>query len=117
MINEKAIENNILSYLKIKGIFAYKQENQGTYDQKLGRWRRKSSHRMIGIPDIKIPGGRSCYIEVKSPTGRVSPAQKIFMDKVNELGGLAFVARSLNDVEEKLKPYLDMACLRGKNEP
>ena len=38
-------------------------------------------------------------IEVKTPEGRVSEGQGTFLRMVEELGGLAMVARSLNDVE------------------
>ena len=36
-------------------------------------------------------------IEVKTPTGRVRPEQKTWMDAVQEAGGVAGVARSVED--------------------
>lgn len=42
-------------------------------------------------------------IELKAPKGIVSPAQQQFIDSINEAGGLAFVARSLDDVIEGLE--------------
>jgi len=41
-------------------------------------------------------------IEVKTPTGRVKRNQTNFLKRVNEAGGLGFIARSPEDVEDKL---------------
>lgn len=41
-------------------------------------------------------------IEVKSATGKVSPAQAAFLDTVNAAGGKGFVARSVADVQKEL---------------
>lgn len=42
-------------------------------------------------------------IEVKTPTGRVSPEQQHFIDFVRDSGGIAGVARSEVDAKEILK--------------
>lgn len=56
-----------------------------------------------GIPDILgIWQGRMLGIEVKRPSGKVSPEQEAFMLRINEAGGLAFVAHSVKDVIENL---------------
>ena len=56
-----------------------------------------------GIPDIiGCFKGRMIGIEVKSQKGTVSEYQKAFIDRINQAGGLAFVARSLDDVIEGL---------------
>ena len=56
-----------------------------------------------GVPDIiGIFRGRFLGIEVKSKAGRLTTAQKIFIDEINMAGGIAFVARSIDDVAEKL---------------
>ena len=46
--------------------------------------------------------GQFLAIEVKTQNGRVSPEQQKFINAVNKAGGLAFVARSIEDVEVKL---------------
>lgn len=43
------------------------------------------------------PDGRFLAVEVKTATGRVSKEQKRFIDAVNRAGGLAGVARSVED--------------------
>jgi len=58
---------------------------------------------MVGIADITgIFRGQPLAIEVKSDKGRVSDAQEIFLQRFNEEGGIAFVARSIEDVQAKL---------------
>ena len=105
-MKEKAIENQILSFLKWLGFLCWKQETQGTYDPIKKIYRRKNSvHRMVGISDILAVDrmGRVIAIEVKSAKGRVSPDQKAFLERINQTNGIGFVARSVDDVERELK--------------
>ena len=62
-----------------------------------------------GVSDVLgcLPGGRLLAIEIKTPNGKVSPEQKEFLGKVNALGGLAFVARGIDDVVKNLQGALD----------
>lgn len=57
-----------------------------------------------GVPDIIgcIPGGKMLLIEVKTPTGVLSPEQGAFLDRFRAAGALAFVARSPEDVVAEL---------------
>ena len=56
-----------------------------------------------GIPDIiGCFKGRMIGIEIKSQKGVVSEYQREFIDNINRAGGLAFVARSLDEVIERL---------------
>ncbi len=56
-----------------------------------------------GISDIiGCYRGRMIAIELKAPKGTLSPAQEEFIRQINEAGGLAFVARSIDDVIEGL---------------
>lgn len=104
-IPEKAIENQILLYLYKKNIYSWKNQSVGIYDQRLGIYRKSNNpfHKK-GVSDILglLPGGRFLAIEVKARYGKVSPEQEQFINDVNKSGGLAFVARSVQDVIEKL---------------
>jgi hypothetical protein len=51
---------------------------------------------------IGIFKGRFLAVEIKTPSGRVKPGQQLFIDMVNANGGIAFVARSVEEAEEKL---------------
>ena len=90
MLKEKDITHQIRSVLKTFGIFHYK--NHGG----LGS--------APGLPDITgcLKDGRGFWIEVKTDKGRLSPHQERFIQNINDAGGLAFVARSVDEVIEKL---------------
>lgn len=89
-ISEKEITASIRSLLRQFGIFHYK--NHGG----LGS--------APGLPDITgvLKDGRGFWIEVKTERGRLSPHQERFIANINSAGGLAFVAKNLEDVIEKL---------------
>lgn len=63
---------------------------------------------MSGISDVigVLPGGRFLAIEVKRPGGKTTPQQEEFLERVNAAGGLAFVATSSRDVEERLREFV-----------
>ena len=99
---EKDIERAILEWLEWNGIFAWKVENSGTYDPKTKGY-RVFHGRVKGIPDIlAIFKCRPLAIEVKSATGKLSAHQEEFLRRFNEEGGIAFMARSVDDVATRL---------------
>lgn len=59
----------------------------------------------VGGSDILgiAPDGRFLAVEVKTPTGRVSRSQVAFIDGVITAGGIAGIARSINDALNLLK--------------
>lgn len=107
-MSEKQIENTILNWLEWKGIFAWKTKTVGTFDVRSGRFLKGSKLYRKGVSDIIgiLPDSKLFAIEVKSKKGYVQPHQKEFIEQINNRGGLAFVARSIDDVEEKLDRYL-----------
>ncbi len=57
-----------------------------------------------GVPDlICCFKGRLIGIEIKAEKGIVSEYQKEFIDNINRAGGLAFVARDIQTVIDKLE--------------
>lgn len=65
-----------------------------------------SQHSKRGVSDILgIYSNRLLAIEVKSKTGRLTRWQTIFLDDVKRNGGIAFVARSVDDVILALAQY------------
>jgi penicillin-binding protein-related factor A (putative recombinase) len=106
-MSETQIRNGILSWLKFKRLFAFIHDSTGIYDPKIGRFRvRNSVHRLLGVSDIIgiIRGtGQFLAIEVKSKTGRLTDHQIRFIERVNDEGGIAFMARSIEDVEREFK--------------
>lgn len=99
---EQRIKNEILSYLcSINGGFFYPIDSTGIYDPVKKTFRKKNSiFHVRGVSDILgLLRGRAIAIEVKSKVGIVSDYQKRFIERFNEAGGLAFVARSIADVK------------------
>ena len=98
---ERQIELEILFWLNSQpGCRAWKNKSQGTFDPRRGVF-RKSAHRFSekGTSDILgIYRGHMICIEVKSAKGRVMPHQAEFIENMAELGAIAFIARSLDDV-------------------
>ena len=91
VVSEKQITDNIRKFLKIKRVFHWKQW-QGPMSQPKG------------VSDI-LGTYHGCLlaIEVKTATGKVSPHQERFIKNVNDNGGIAFVARSVDDVRRALE--------------
>jgi hypothetical protein len=58
-----------------------------------------------GCPDVlgQLTDGRLIGCEVKGPTGRLRPAQVLFLERIRAAGGVAFVARNCRDVLRELK--------------
>ena len=56
-----------------------------------------------GIPDIVgIWQGKPLFIEVKTRKGKLSEAQEIKIKEITRAGGIAFVARGIDDVIDAL---------------
>lgn len=108
---EKVVELQILRFLEVLELYVWKNESQGTFDQKTGSY-RKGNHpfKLNGVADIigVLAHGRILCIEVKrSKGGKVSKEQANFIASVNLLGGLAFVAKGWLEVAEHLAPYYE----------
>lgn len=105
VIPEKAIENHILRWLSLNGIFAWKNQSVGIFDPVKKIYRKSNNpYHIKGVSDIIgiLSDGRFLAIEVKSKTGKPSPEQINFIKQINDSGGKAFIARSLEDVQEEL---------------
>lgn len=103
---EKEIENNILEWLAWNNIFSFKVKSQGTWDEAKKTFRRPSKYYKRGTADILgIYKTYPLACEVKSEKGRLSIHQKAFLEEWRKNGGIAIVARSVDDVEEALKEF------------
>lgn len=104
-VRESEIQKAILQYLHARGIFAWTNKTTGTFDPYKKTFRKFTGLR--GVSDVLgvMPNGRFLAIEVKAKDGRVSPDQKSFIEQINKEHGLAFVARSVADVEKVFSGY------------
>ena len=57
-----------------------------------------------GCPDVlgQLKDGRLLGVEVKGPAGRLRPEQTVFIGRIRDAGGVAFVARDLRDLLSEL---------------
>ncbi len=82
---------------------AWPTASVGLYDPVKKAFRRPGKHFRKGVADILgIWRGLPLAIEVKTKIGQVSKEQQQFMVDFESRGGLAFVARSLEEVIERL---------------
>ena len=89
-MTEADLTRSIRNLLRILGVYHWKQW-QGPMSQPKG------------VSDIiGIYKGRMLAIEVKTRRGRVSEYQQRFIDAVKRHGGIAFIARSVEDVMDAL---------------
>lgn len=106
---ETKIQNRMLLALSEAGCTVWRNETSGA-------WVGKQIHRdgdqvtltnarmitfglAVGSSDIVgiAPCGRFLAIEVKTPTGRATKEQLRFIEAVNNAGGIAGIARSVED--------------------
>jgi len=94
LVSEKQIKKTILEFLKWKKIFVW------NVFQTLGSYRGCSD--VLGV----LPDGKILAIEVKTPSGVLSQEQENFLTNIKNNNGIAFVARSIEDVKVNLDEYI-----------
>ena len=101
---EKEIERECLAYLVRSGWWPWKNPTLGVYDVKASSFRTNSNpFALNGTSDIiAIRSGVVLFIEVKTPKGKQSKAQKLFEKCITERGGHYFLVRSRQELEEIL---------------
>lgn len=102
---EKDVEKSICDWLRIKGFFFWKQPSSGYFDTTRRTFRKHTSpYVRCGVPDIiVVKEGKFIGLEVKSATGRQSTAQEDFERDLRIAGGVYFLVRSIEDVENALR--------------
>ena len=102
VVPESMVLAQCMQYLYLKKIFAWRN-NTGAAKTEDGRYVRfglPGASDIIGI----MPDVRFLAVECKrSDGGRLSPQQKVFLDKIKEAGGVAVVAASLDDLREAIE--------------
>lgn len=98
---EKEIQAEIIRWLEARPDTIVNRRQSGTLITWQGYHIRLAQ---AGSPDleVKLVGGRTLDIEVKSATGRVSPEQKEMLERLHLMGHEAIVVRSLKEVQEYL---------------
>lgn len=98
---ESDVVRSCLDYLKIRGIFAWRQ-NAGVIPLANGGVRFSG---LRGVSDILgiLPDGRFLAVECKSAKGKTSEHQDAFLDQIAANGGVACVVRSVEELAEDLR--------------
>lgn len=100
---EAGIQKAILEYLEYRPDVKADRVNSGKIQTKWGTWIQLAKDGTSDI--IGCYNGRFLAIEVKKPKpNKTYPTkeQRDFIQEINDLGGLAFVARSVEDVIEMM---------------
>jgi hypothetical protein len=98
---ESDVQSAILRALRIHpAVGAFWRQNTGAFALGEGKAKRFVRFGPKGSPDIHgyLKDGRALFIEVKRPSGRVSPEQCAFLDSATKAGCVAFVARDIAEV-------------------
>lgn len=99
----KAILQLLSKHPKVARVW---RQNSGTFSKQYGnKTHYIRANTAKGMSDIMgvLKDGRTLCVEVKSPTGIVHAHQHEFLNSIAAAGGVAFVARSLDDVITKLE--------------
>lgn len=94
------VTNAVVKMLNLKGFVAWRQNNGGVYDVKLGSFRKKGKSEMQGVSDIIgycKKTGKFMAIEVKIGKDTLSVEQRMFLEDVNKAGGIGLVVKSTDD--------------------
>lgn len=98
---EGAVLAAVLKVLRQHPAIAWvERQNSGAYKD----GKRFIRYGWPGCADIlgQLQDGRFLAVEVKAPAGRLRPEQAAFLELVLQHGGVAFVARSLDDINTNL---------------
>lgn len=112
---ENLLKNQIMQYLRLKRIFAWRQNTGAFIMQDKGR-KRFIRCGIAGLSDIIgiLPGGKFLAIELKVPGGRLTKAQKNFLEMIRKNNGIAIVAFCLDDVMEVIEREINEALHGNK---
>lgn len=98
----KAIMQLLKRHPKVATVW---RQNSGTFAMQYGeKTRYVRANTAKGMADIMgvLKDGRTLAIEVKSRIGKIHDHQRAFLLKIHQAGGVAFFARSIEDVIAKL---------------
>jgi hypothetical protein len=98
--SEKAIQNDILRAFGTLPVIRLWRANVGVarVGTRVIRFGIPGQADLTGI----LPDGRRLEIEVKSLTGRQTPEQVAFQNMIERFNGIYILARSTNDVRQRL---------------
>ncbi|MDF2381343.1 VRR-NUC domain-containing protein [Nostoc ellipsosporum NOK] len=103
-VSANALTKHALRILDLAGFHVWRQNNAAVFDPKRKVFRSNSA--TPGISDIigfNRKTGQFIACEIKVGKDKLSTDQEMFLDRINRCGGVAFVAHSIEDLEQFLK--------------
>ena len=100
---ESEILRSCLDYLRIRGIFCWRQNSGALISTDKKRFIRMQD--ITGVSDIigLLPSGRFLSVECKRPGGKQSLGQKAFQTAIERNNGIYVIAKRIEDLEEVTK--------------
>lgn len=106
-ISANALTQHTLRVLAMKGYFAWRNNNGAVYDPTKKVFRANNA--LKGVPDIlgyRKTDARFLSIEIKAGKDKLSKEQADFLMGVTDAGGIAYIVRSIEDIEKLIKEVL-----------
>lgn len=102
--NTNSLTQNAIKLLCYEGFVAWRNNNGSVYDKKKNIYRKNPTTK-LGVPDIigyRKSDGKAIYIEIKTGKDRLNIQQASFLDEANKANCIAFMIRSIDELQEKL---------------
>lgn len=105
IVNECLIAMN--TYATQAGLKAFRVNSGGVYDAARGTYRKQGQFAAKGISDIVVlaRGGKTIWMEVKTPTGHLQDSQREFAATCERCGLPYEVVHSKEEALEVLRKY------------
>lgn len=109
--SETALQGAIIQALEAHGLWVTRIPAQGVRHQIAGRDVVKRSP-LAGFPDLLVigPEGTTAWLEVKTAKGRVSPLQRERLERLEKLGHVAAVVRSIDEALSVMRENAFIYC-------
>lgn len=112
---ESVIKKHIFTLLAYQEeFFGWVETSTGIWDGKKNRFRARTGTGMrCGVADIVgIWQGRGIALEIKTPKGRLTDSQKIFLSDFRKRGGISVVLKSIEDADLLIRELRDPENIR-----
>ena len=98
----------IVNFLRFHHFYCFAIPNGGRRDAKTGK-KLKDEGVLAGVADLQIllPGGKSIFVELKTPWGYQSTAQKAFENEIKLRGFEYKIWRSDKDAKDFVQSFKD----------
>ena len=99
---ESELVRAICDYLSLRKYFFWRSNNTPIYDPVGKKFRAMPKYTMRGIPDVIIlkEGGVAVFLEAKTEKGVLSPFQKDFQEKCNQLKANYHIIKDVSQLKE-----------------